>query len=314
MIETSQNPPNAEDSAYRLRELERQIKEKDALLRSREQTVKDLTDRLALAVERLDRVQRVGTDRITVNTAGFSKEVVQQQTELVADLERAVTQWENVQVGSGLAKLELQLSDVQALIEEHFREPEPEIPEPPETSEPSETNLPAVSNCVAELSSEPHAPNGEPSADVGLDFAVDDVCPLRPPEILNLTEASLPHLKRCVEQQESYINYLSARLQRAAEKSKSVDWDDLAKKPDVLKKQLEHTTTKLEQSRHFAEFEVALQFTRLKRKERELKQVLEELAAQMEAPGKAPEPDQAKDATASRRWMRMLGMGKTESE
>jgi hypothetical protein len=143
---------------------------------------------------------------------------------------------------------------------------------------------------------------------------VDDICPLRPPEILNLTEASPLHLKRCVEQQEKYIEYLTARLQRAAATPKSVDWEDVATKPDVLQKHLEHTAKKLEQSRHFAEYEVALQFTRLRRKERELKQLSDELVAQMQSVGKIPDADPAKDSSGGRRWMRMLGMGKNESE
>jgi hypothetical protein len=59
---------------------------------------------------------------------------------------------------------------------------------------------------------------------------------------------------------------------------------------------------------------VALQFTRLRRKERELKLISDQLAAQMQSVGHAPEADQTKEAPGGRRWMRMLGMGKSESE
>jgi hypothetical protein len=319
MIDDSQIPSGEEASAERVRELEQLLEENELLLQSREATVKDLTDRLALAVERLDRVQRVGTDRITVNSAGFPKEVIEQQSALVEDLQRAVEQWENMQVGSGLGKLELQLSDLTALIEEHFQEPEPEPePEPelppPEAAENTPNGGITEAAPEGELTTEPSGQEATGAEDDGLDLAAEDVCPLRPPEILNLTDAQLHHLKRCVEQQDRYIDYLSTRLQRAAENPKSVDWESLAAKPDLITKQLEHTVIKLDQSRHFAEFEVALQFTRVRRKDRELKLVSDELAAQTQSLGKSPESEQGKDPASGRRWMRMLGMGKNESE
>lgn len=322
MIDVSQTPGTGDGPNQRLRELERQLKEKEALLQSREQTVKELTERLAHTVERLDRVHRVGTDRITVNSAGFPKEVIQQQTELVEELQKAVDLWENMQLGVGLGNLELQLSDLKELIEEHFREPEPE-PEPvpePEASQ-AETVATGLGDTVtsegaagqAILNQDAPETDSQATEDEEPDFATNEICPLRPPEIVNLTEASLLDLKRSVQQQDKYIDYLSARLQRAAEKSKSVDWEELARQPEALKKKLEHTATKLQQSRHFAEFEVALQFTRLRRKERELKLISDELVAEMKSVGKLPDAE-AKDSPGGRRWMRMLGMGKPESE
>ncbi len=301
--------------------LERQLQEKEAQLKSRDQTVQELTDRLAQAVERLDRVQRVGTDRITINTAAFPKEVVQQQTELVEDLKRAVEMWENMQLSAGLGQLELQFSDLKALIEEHFRESEP-VPEPepePLELETAQAESPAA---LAEESLQ-NPPDMNPlvpdldekaQAEEAFDSAVEEVCPLRPPEILNLTEATVSHLKRCVVQQEKYIEYLTGRLQRTAENQTSVDWEGLSAEPEKLATKLERTATKLQQSRHFAEYEVALQFTRLRRKERELKLVSDELAGQMQSLGHIREAEQGKDSTGSRRWMRMLGMGKPESE
>jgi hypothetical protein len=99
-----------------------------------------------------------------------------------------------------------------------------------------------------------------------------------------------------------------------AEKKTAVDWQSFASHPEKLLSQLEYTATKIQQSRHFAEYELALQRTRLKRKERELKTLSEGLSLQMQSADRSPAAEQDKYAPGGRRWMRMLGMGKQESE
>jgi hypothetical protein len=324
MIEAtpSQNP--GDFSAERLREIERLLEEKEAQLRDRDRTVQELTKRLTQSAERLDRVRRVGSDGPVIQTAAFPKEVVEQQSELVEDLQRAVQLWENMQLGCGLGGLQMQLADLQSLFEEHFREKEPP-PEPIpadqetpslETGEPSNENAETDSELAAEPGSPELLPEEVNASTIEEDeiSPVDDVCPLRPPEILTLADAKLGDLQRCVEQQDAYIDYLTARLQRVAEKTSTVDWDDLAGKPEKLKNQLEHTAKKLLQSRHLAEFELALQRTRLKRKERELKKLSDDLAGEVKSADLHPDPDTGKETPGGRRWMRMLGMGKNESE
>ncbi len=277
--------------------------------------MKELTARLSQTVEKLDRVQRVGSDRIVVSTASFPKEVVEQQTELVEDLRRAVEMWENMQIGCGLGRLEMELSDLSALFEEHFRPEEPEVSddlEEPPVEVSDQDVLPAQ---VAEPAEDARKESEDlPAAESESPLAQEEVCPLRPPEILNLTEANENELQRCVEQQDTYIDYLSARLQRAAEKKTALDWNELAGNPEKLKNQLEFTAAKILQSRHLAEFELALQRTRLKRKERNLKKVSEELDSIMQSSDRICETGQAKEPPGGRRWMRMLGMGKPDSE
>ena len=315
MIDATSSPKPGQPPEKHLAELQKQLEEKEKQLRDRDRMVKELTQRLSQTVEKLDRVQRVGSDRAPGSSATFPKEVVEQQSKLVEDLQRAVELWENMQLGVGLGKLEMQLSDLREILEEHFHEEEPE-PEPGQAAEDSEP--PADEQEIASTETqvgdamETLAEQLEQSAedDDPLNDA-DDVCPVRPPEILNLAEAREQDLRRCVEQQDSYIDYLSARLKRVAETQTAVDWEELIDTPDKIRVQLEHTAGKLQQSRHFADFESALQRTRLKRKERELAKISEEL--QMLASGH-PQSDAGKDNAAGGRWMRMLGMGKKESE
>jgi predicted DNA-binding protein len=321
MIDAKPSPNPGQSPEQRLSQLQKQLEEKEKQLLDRDRIVKDLTQRLSQTVEKLDRVQRVGSDRTVISTATFPKEVVEQQSQLVEDLQRAVELWENMQLGVGLGKLEMQLSDLRELLEEQFHEEEPE-PEPAESSEASDEPCPEGESAdEAEIASletqaddamETLAEEWEQSAEEIQEG--DDVCPIRPPEILNLAEAREPDLRRCVEQQDTYIDYLSARLKRVAEKQVAVDWQDLSDKPEKLRIQLEGTANKLQQSRHLAEFELALQRTRLKRKERELATFSEELAVQMQTIGLQPDPDTGKETPGGGRWMRMLGMGKKESE
>ncbi len=300
-----------ESPVERLQELERELAQKEAQLHERERTVQELTERLTQTVEKLDRVQRVGSDRAPVSTAAFPKEVIEQQTELVDDLQRAVQLWEDMQVSCGLGRLEMQLADLQTAFADQFLEEEPE----PAFDQESEAALEmATSDDDPEANPVEVAEQIEEVPEPDNTDLLPEVCPLRPPEILNLGEANQESLSRCVEQQDAYIDYLSARLQRAAEKNTAVDWESLADDPIKIKNQLDHTSIKLKQSRHFAEFELALQRTRLKRKERELKKLSEELSTQLPDVQKVSEKPKTDEAVPKRRWLQMLGMGKTEEE
>lgn len=300
----------------RLRELEELLEQRESELEARDRTVQELTDRLSQAVERLDRVKRAGSDQNVIRTSTFPKEVVDQQCELVEDLQRAVEMWTNMQMSCAIGRFEMQISDLHALFDEHFRPPEPEPePEPEAATEDAEISEGTSDEDPSEAESrEDSDETGTESVaeDADLFAEFEEKCPLRPPEILNLTEADEVSLRRCVEQQDEYIDYLSARLQWVAEKKTAVDWEELAKSPEKIQRQLEHTVAKIQQSKHLAEFELALQRTRLKRKERDLKLLSGELEVQMQNVdwGKGPAPQE--EPAKGQRWLRMLGVNKNE--
>lgn len=326
MTAEANEPQEQSDSAEeRLQKIEQQLQEKEAQLQERDRTVQELTDRLAQTAEKLDRVKRSGSEHAVVKTASFPKQVVEQQTELVDDLQRAVQMWEGMQMSCSLGRLEMQVSDLHALFDEHFREEEPEPTEPEEAEaveadgsvgaeesscEGSNEEVDGESDSETDLESD----GAESSEDEGPLPDLEEMCPLRPPEILHLHEAKVEDLKRCVEQQDAYIDYLSARLQRATEKKNAVDWDELAQDPEKIARQLEHSATKIRQSQYFTEFELALQQTRLKRKERKLKELTTELESEMQQV-KPTERDAIQEETpGGQRWLRMLGVGKKGNE
>lgn len=310
MSESDESQQDGDLVEQRLRELEEQLQAKESELQDRDRTVQELTNRLSQTVERLDRVKRGGSDQNVIRTAAFPKEVVEQQTELVEDLQRAVEMWQNMQMSCSFGRFEMQLSDLNALFEEHFRPPEPE-PDPESPTE--ETELDEATSDEEN----PESETGEELANEGTEPVeeesypeIDEMCPLRPPEILNLSEADEEALRRCVEQQDDYIDYLTARLQRVAAKKNAVDWDELAKDPKQIQHQLEYTATKIQQSKHLAEFELALQRTRLKRQERDLKLLSEELEAQMQNVDLGEDSSEEEEPANGQRWLRMLGVNK----
>ena len=87
-----------------------------ARLKEKEELVAALTEQLELAAEKLDRLHRTGTSRGGRSTGGFSAELTERQESLVDDLQRAVQQWEEMQTGSQLAHVEVQLSELHDLI------------------------------------------------------------------------------------------------------------------------------------------------------------------------------------------------------
>ena len=329
MVEEISAPHSGDAHNQRLCEMEARLKETEAELLKKDRMVQELTQRLSQTAERLDRFQRMGSDRTVVSTSAFPKEVVEQQTELVADLQRAVQMWEDMQISCGLGRLEMQVSDLQMLFEEHFREDEPEenVEESAEpvvdeeaatTSEEAveESGAEAVADAELDLPGETEAELESASkAEEEWEFLLseDEECPLRPPEILNLAEADEESLRKCVANQDAYIDHLSARLQRTAERKTAVDWDVLAEEPEKLAKMLEHTVTRLQQGRHFTEFELTLQRTRLQRKERNLKMLSEALEVQMQSIHQNSPANPTDSTAGGRRWMRMLGMGKNEN-
>ncbi len=303
----------------RLREMEGRLQEKEAELAKKDRTVHELTQRLSQTAERLDRFKRTGSDRNVTSTAAFSKEVVDQQTELVADLQRAVQMWEDMQISCGLGRLEMQVSDLQVLFEEHFREEEPEPEVASEETGETAAEEALVEEVAVDSDFEPESEPAqeslaeeEPKADDEWELTEEDASPISPPEIVNFAQADEESLRRCVEQQDEYIDALSARLQRTAERKTAVDWDALAEDPEKLARTLENTVARLKHHYRFTDFELTLQRTRLKRRERDLQMLSEALEGQMQSITQKSPAAHGDNSPGGRRWMRMLGMGKNE--
>jgi len=87
----------------------------EAELREKEQLVAALTERLEQAAEQLDRIHRSGGAR-GARTAGLPSELVESQQGLVNDLQQAVQQWDEMQPGAALGRIEIQITELRDFI------------------------------------------------------------------------------------------------------------------------------------------------------------------------------------------------------
>jgi len=106
-ISKSNHPPKPSPAAARPPEAgwQQQLIQKDELIHA-------LTEQLEQAAEQLDRFQRSGTRGRT----GASGAVPEEQRKACEDLQRVVQQWEDLQAGLTLGRLELQVSEIRDLI------------------------------------------------------------------------------------------------------------------------------------------------------------------------------------------------------
>lgn len=90
-----------------------------ARLEDRERLVQELTSRLEMAAEQLDRLKRSGADRggrVINSGGGLPAELVEQQQSLTEDLQNAVRNWEEMQPTVLLSRLEMQMGELRDLM------------------------------------------------------------------------------------------------------------------------------------------------------------------------------------------------------
>ena len=85
-------------------------------LQEKEQLIAALTERLEQAAEQLDRLRRSGADKALRTGGGIPPELVEEQKQLVGDLQRVVQQWEDMQPGALLGRVEMQLGELRDLV------------------------------------------------------------------------------------------------------------------------------------------------------------------------------------------------------
>lgn len=99
------------------------VAELQAQLTQKEEVVAALTARLEQAAEQLDRVRRTGGHRGGQSTGtGLPTELVQEQRQITEELQRAVQQWEDMQAGAALGRLEMQVTELRDFISGRFDE------------------------------------------------------------------------------------------------------------------------------------------------------------------------------------------------
>ncbi|MBI3866259.1 MAG: hypothetical protein HY290_30635 [Planctomycetia bacterium] len=86
-------------------------------LREKDQLVAALTERLEQAAEQLDRLRRTGADKgRRPQGGGLPAELVDEHKSTLDDLKRVITNWENIQAGAALGRIETQIVELRDLI------------------------------------------------------------------------------------------------------------------------------------------------------------------------------------------------------
>jgi hypothetical protein len=317
----------------RLAELEKEVAEKDELVTA-------LTVQMEQLAEQLDRLQRTGADRKRGAAGGLPPELVESQKKIAGDLERVVQQWEDMQAGLALGRIEIQITELRDFIAERLAGGAPALDGPAGSAFP---RLP--SSIVLErvtLNSGPTRPIEEPAADspaleaasssawesmkskmldespapsepaIDLESVPDEEPPV--PHAVNAEMATPSELADALDQRDAYIAYLLKKVRRLTPVPAPPDWLSLERVPEDLCQALQAQTKQLEEHLRMAEIELSMERARIGREQAQLRQQHELIEKQMRRLGlksfdEAPE-EHADVAPADRRWVRFLGIPK----
>jgi hypothetical protein len=145
-----------------------------------------------------------------------------------------------------------------------------------------------------------------------------------PPEIIDPASADAETLRAAVERRDEYISYLSRKLRLTNGRAiRLPDWESLNNAPEELASRLKDLEASLDENLRLAEVELSLERARLAREAAKLRlqqdQVEKELKRlKLDRPQAAAAAASAHSGDAEnptgRRWLRMLGMRKSDEE
>lgn len=322
-------------------ELQRKLQEK-------EQVVAALTERLEQAADQLDRLHRTGADR-GPRSGGLPPQLVENQQTLVEELQRAVQQWEDLQTGSTLGRMEVQLDELRDLMLHRFDRLEQGAGLPPATESSSGEPADARPNSrdrqpedssdggtawdavKAQLLGE--SPPDDVDAEAGAagnafeagSLPEDDPSATlsgeapRLPEPIDVDRADRDDLAVAVLDRDECIDSLLRRL-RAADMRllDTIDWGSLNAAPEELTAELQRLKGQLLDRMRESEVQNSLERARLARdairldqREAELEQRIRQLG--LKIPDGEHRPGEAgPEQDSGGRWMRLLGRGRGE--
>lgn len=294
-------------------------------LAEKEAVIVALTSQLELAAEQLDRLQRSGADRRR-GTGALPPELVNDHKQLVGELQRVVQQWEDMQAGLALGRIEIQLSELRDFIAERLQgsigavrvetpESPPVLQEPVTLAlhghgehEPAEAAQPATSAwdlIKSELLGEPAAPALDASG-------APEPLP-EPPAAIDWQTATPEALGEAIVARDEFIAVLLRRLRAAEQTALPDDWSACAAAAPELTARLQQLAGQLDEKLRLAEVELSLERAKLSRDQSRLKLQQETLDKQLKRLGLSSADDASAAAAPAvappdRRWVRFLGV------
>lgn len=319
------SPAELQMSAGRgpLHELETELAEKNQL-------VEALTAQLERAAEELDRLQRSGADRR--RSGALPPEVVDDHRALLGEMQRVVQQWEDLQAGFALGRIEVQLTELREFVGERLIGPVLGVPI--ETSSPAVVITEPAAHRGGQIEhAEPGHLNQETAANAGgsawdqlksqllqeadstdsTAAALPAAEPLPdPPLAIDLKAASPAALAEAVERRDGYIAALLRRLRAAEELALPTDWTSLSPTAPGLVENLQQLARQLEEKLRLTEVELSLERANVSRAQMRVVAQQEAIDKQLKRLGVSTIDElvghaSSMTSTPDRRWVRFLG-------
>lgn len=301
--------------------LQQQLVQKDELIQA-------LTSQLEQAAEQLDRLHRTGADRRRAGIGGgVPQDLVDDQRRTLEDLQRVVQQWEDMQAGLTLGRLEIQLEEIRDLIVqgagthhesvrlrdngEHVHSEPVEIPERNRSHEAAAPQDTAWEQLKSQLLAGDDAP-----ADVtNWSPAEEPLAPL--PEPLPPETSDCELLRQAVQRRDEYISLLLSRLRSLEVLQPAAALAALDAAAPELTERIVQLEERLQEHLRCAEVELSVERAKLARERAHLAQQAEQLERQLKKLGlsSVDEIDPAIGPAVNsqeRRWARFLGRPKGE--
>lgn len=301
--------------------LRQQLVQKDELIQA-------LTSQLEQAAEQLDRLHRTGADRRRAGIGGgVPQELVDDQRRTLEDLQRVVQQWEDMQAGLTLGRLEIQLAEIRDLIVQgggtaheplRLRDSGERIhSEPAEFVEHHRTLAESAPQDSAweQLKSQLLA-GEDPPAETANWFAADE--PLPPhPEPLPPETSDSELFRQALNRRDEYIALLLSRLRTLEVLQPAAVLATLDAAAPELTERIVQLEERLQEHLRCAEVELSVERAKLARERAHLAQQQEQLDRQLKKLGLSSADDIDPSVgpavnVQERRWARFLGRPKNE--
>ena len=302
-------------------------------LASKTALVETLTEQLERAAEEIDRMQRSGADRR--RGSSLPVDLVDDHRQLVADMQRVVQQWEDLQAGFSLGRIEVQLTELREFVGDRLSaapvsatlmesSPSPSIITEPTSlsgsrlfrNEPEPATPASSVSAWEQLKSQMLGPSAEsePVAGKILPVPAAQWEPLPPaPEIVAEDVTDVTELHAAIVTRDAYIATLLRRIRTMEDLRLPSDWTELSAAAPDLTGSLQHMSARLEETLRMAEVEISLERAQVARDKMQLAAQQELISKHLKRLGvssidelrglDAPNANTAND----RRWARFLG-------
>jgi hypothetical protein len=322
-----------------LSDLREQVEGKNELIAA-------LVAELEQVVEQLDRAKRSGSDRgrSAPLAGGLPAEVVEEHQLVIADMQRVVSQWEELQAASAFGRIEDQLAELRSLVaggnrfatprSDHQNDEQNEQNDQEdryarssgmdtvmETLSGSETiEIPASGAGGAAWEAMKRQMLGEPapsddSSEAGCGELQQLLKGIAAPSPFDIDAATIEALRQACSERDTYIVQVTRWVRTHRTVELPSNWDELQSVPDDMRRHVNDLASRLEEQVRLAEVEMSLERARISREKSLLQSERAVLDKHLKRLGlnsldELEEISVNSSSTSDRRWMRFLGVNR----